>query len=69
MRYYCQKSIFGIVDKTVYVVILVKQHMRKFHWNSMMFRLTRRDRLKSAPYLRLKNIQRTTNGKIWKKYF
>ena len=30
---------------------------------------TRRDRLKSAPYLRLKNIQRTTIGNIWKKYF
>ena len=30
---------------------------------------TRRDRLKSAPYLRLKNIQRTTIGKIWKNYF
>ena len=29
---------------------------------------TRRDRLKSAPYLRLKNIQRTTIGNIWKKY-
>ena len=28
---------------------------------------TRRDRLKSAPYLRLKNIQRTTIGNIWKK--
>ena len=30
---------------------------------------TRRDRLKSAPYLRLKNIQRTTIGNIWKKNF
>ena len=30
--------------------------------------LTRRDRLKSAPYLRLKNIQRTTIGNIWKNY-
>ena len=30
---------------------------------------TRRDRLKSAPYLRLKNIQRTTIGNIWKNYF
>ena len=28
---------------------------------------TRRDRLKSAPYLRLKNIQRTTIGKIFLK--
>ena len=32
-------------------------------------RKTRRDRLKSAPYLRLKNIQRTTIGNIWKNYF
>ena len=30
---------------------------------------TRRDRLKSASYLRLKNIQRTTIGNIWKNYF
>ena len=30
---------------------------------------TRRDRLKSAPYLWLKNIQRTTIGNIWKNYF
>ena len=30
---------------------------------------TRRDRLKSAPYLRLKNIQRTTIGNIWKKVY
>ena len=28
---------------------------------------TRRERPKSAPYLRLKNIQGTTIGKIWKK--
>ena len=31
--------------------------------------LTRRERPKSAPYLRLKNIQGTTIGKIWKKFF
>ena len=30
---------------------------------------TRRERPKSAPYLRLKNIQGTTIGKIWKKKF
>ena len=30
---------------------------------------TRRERPKSAPYLRLKNIQGTTIGNIWKKYF
>ena len=30
---------------------------------------TRRGRLKSVPYLRLKNIQRTTIGNIWKKFF
>ena len=29
--------------------------------------ITRRERPKSAPYLRLKNIQGTTIGKIWKK--
>ena len=34
-----------------------------------MYDTTRRDRLKSAPYLRLKSIQRTTIGNIWKKYF
>ena len=31
--------------------------------------LTRRERPKSAPYLRLKNIQGTTIVKIWKKIF
>ena len=31
--------------------------------------ITRRERPKSAPYLRLKNIQGTTIGKIWKKKF
>ena len=30
---------------------------------------TRRERPKSAPYLRLKNVQGTTIGKIWKKIF
>ena len=30
---------------------------------------TRRERLKSALYLRLKNIQGTTIGKIWKNFF
>ena len=30
---------------------------------------TRRERPKSAPYLRLKNIQGTTIGKIWKLFF
>ena len=30
---------------------------------------TRRERPKSAQYLRLKNIQGTTIGTIWKKYF
>ena len=30
---------------------------------------TRRERPKSAPYLRLKNIQGTTIGKIWKNFF
>ena len=30
---------------------------------------TRRERPKSAPYLRLKNIQGTTIGNIWKKLF
>ena len=30
---------------------------------------TRRERPKSAPYLRLKNIQGTTIGKIWKKNY
>ena len=31
------------------------------------FGKTRRERPKSAPYLRLKNIQGTTIGNIWKK--
>ena len=31
--------------------------------------ITRRERPKSAPYLRLKNIQGTTIGKIWKNFF
>ena len=35
---------------------------------SLPFR-TRRERPKSAPYLRLKNIQGTTIGNIWKNYF
>ena len=30
---------------------------------------TRRERPKSAPYLRLKNIQGTTIGNIWKKNY
>ena len=30
---------------------------------------TRRERPKSAPYLRLKNIQGTTIGNIWKVFF
>ena len=33
------------------------------------FGKTRRERPKSAPYLRLKNIQGTTIGKIWKNFF
>ena len=33
----------------------------------LLYRETRRERPKSAPYLRLKNIQGTTIGKIWKK--
>ena len=37
--------------------------------NAPIFEQTRRDRLKSAPYLRLKNIQRTTIGNIWKNFF
>ena len=32
-------------------------------------RITRRERPKSAPYLRLKNIQGTTIGNIWKIFF
>ena len=40
---------------------LFKSHCQK--------RETRRERPKSAPYLRLKNIQGTTIGKIWKKNF
>ena len=34
-----------------------------------MYPRTRRERPKSAPYLRLKNIQGTTIGNIWKKFF
>ena len=50
------------------------QHLRKdeqenYNIGSTIFGKTRRDRLKSAPYLRLKNIQRTTIGNIWKNYF
>ena len=44
-----------------------------FHWSTYkihkVLSTTRRDRLKSAPYLRLKNIQRTTIGNIWKIFF
>ena len=35
----------------------------------LVLRRTRRERPKSAPYLRLKNIQGTTIVKIWKKKF
>ena len=35
----------------------------------MIYEKTRRERPKSAPYLRLKNIQGTTIVKIWKKKF
>ena len=45
---------YGIGESTIYVI--KKQE-------------TRRERPKSAPYLRLKNIQGTTIGKIWKKNF
>ena len=41
---------------------------RKGHLERVCNR-TRRERPKSAPYLRLKNIQGTTIGKIWKKIF
>ena len=34
-----------------------------------MERKTRRERPKTAPYLRLKNIQGTTIGNIWKNFF
>ena len=34
----------------------------------LMYSKTRRERPKSAPYLRLKNIQGTTIGSIWKAY-
>ena len=37
-----------------------------FIFNSLYYE-TRRERPKSAPYLRLKNIQGTTIVKIWKK--
>ena len=43
------------------------------HYNTPKFDVwlnkTRRERPKSAPYLRLKNIQGTTIGKIWKIFF
>ena len=42
---------------------------RLFYFLPMEQKRTRRDRLRSAPYLRLKNIQRTTIGNIWKNYF
>ena len=38
-------------------------------WSLQVYRKTRRERPKSAPYLRLKNIQGTTIVKIWKKNF
>ena len=38
-------------------------------WSLQVYRKTRRERPKSAPYLRLKNIQGTTIVKIWKKFF
>ena len=44
-------------------------HTRWGLWSDEKKRKTRRERPKSAPYLRLKNIQGTTIVKIWKKKF
>ena len=57
------------VAKTIFIVSLhVKTPMER-KWKISMQIRTRRERPKSAPYLRLKNIQGTTIGKIWKKIF
>ena len=47
----------------------MKNCFRKIKKLKGPFRETRRKRPKSAPYLRLKNIQGTTIGNIWKKHF
>ena len=49
---------------------LVKEHLPELYDNfEVPHKITRRERPKSAPYLKLKNIQGTTIGKIWKKIF
>ena len=55
-KWYIQGEFFG----------LTKKNEKKL---TTVIVLTRRDSLKSAPYLRLKHIQGTTIGNIWKKLF
>ena len=45
----------------------VFRHDQRSFWQNI--RRTRRERPKSEPYLRLKNIQGTTIGNIWKNFF
>ena len=54
------RSGFGCEDHTFLLSKIVSIYLNQ---------KTRRERPKSAPYLRLKNIQGTTIGKIWKKNF
>ena len=50
---------------------LLSSSVKSVHYAYILlsYEKTRRERPKSAPYLRLKNIQGTTIGKIWKKKF
>ena len=48
-------------------ILAIQASKQQIH--HVVITITRRERPKSAPYLRLKNIQGTTIGKIWKKNF
>ena len=54
------------------IILIREKEMKKNRykrWTNMLQDQTRPERPKSAPYLRLKNIQGTTIVKIWKKKF
>ena len=61
---------FGALENPIILARSTDYRSNYFFRHSKLRKLaTRRERPKSAPYLRLKNIQGTTIGKIWKKIF
>ena len=65
----------NLIDwNTGWIAKLRKSFLNEFTFltcknTSKYSKITRRERPKSAPYLRLKNIQGTTIGKIWNFFF